>query len=90
MLLFLSSCISLKSFSDLNKMDGCQERNKQLILTGGFLGADIRQGADGPDVRGGGTLLLVENPISTFTAGTRHWGGAVTGGHGIGTCLLGG
>lgn len=61
-----------------------------LILTGGFLRTDVRQEAYGPEARGGGALLLMEHPISASTAGTRHWGGAVTGGHGIGTCLLGG
>lgn len=58
-----------------------------VVPTGGLLGADVRQGPDGPAAMGGGIPLLAIDPIS---ASTRHWGGAVAGGHGIGTRLPGG
>lgn len=63
--------------------------NTTVVLTGRLLGADVGQGSDGPAARGGGISLLAVEPISASTAGTRHWGGAVAGGHGIGTCLRG-
>lgn len=61
---------------------------KSVILpTSRLLRADVRQRADMPVARWGRISLLVIDPISASAAGTRHWGGAVTGGHVIGTCL---
>lgn len=57
------------------------------VPTGGLLGADVGQGPDRPAAMGGEISLLVIDPIS---ASARHRGGAVAGGHGIGTRLLGG